>query len=67
MGKIGLLIDCLITFVITFIASSMVTLLYNIFTGNNAVPDWSVSIRFSVIFAIVLPVVNLLEKKRKVS
>lgn len=53
-GK-SILVDVVATFMLTLVVSVIVTYLYSLIAHGAGVIDWETSIRFAIIFAIVLP------------
>jgi len=64
MSSKSLLVDVVVTFVLTLVVSVIVTYLYSLFAHGAGVIDWETSIRFAIIFAIVLPGTRKLAGKR---
>jgi len=59
----GIILNVLLTFVITFIAAIIVTLLWNLFIEKNgAIVDWKTSFTLAIIIGLVIPIV---QKKNK--
>lgn len=62
-----ILVEAVITFCAAFVITSIVGYVYRLFLHSNAGVDWITSLKFGVIFAIVLPWVHYNEKKKKSS
>jgi hypothetical protein len=59
MKKQGLIIQILLTFVITLVTAIIVTLLWNlIIDKTGAIVDWKTSFLLAIIIGIALPVVK---------
>lgn len=55
--------DIAFVFIITFLASVIVTYLYSFIVHAGGRVDWETAFRLSIIFGIVLPLVRQREKK----
>lgn len=55
MSSKDFLVDVLVTLVLTFVVSAIVTYLYSLIAHGAGVFEWGTSFRLGVIFAIVLP------------
>ena len=49
------LVDCLTVFAVTLIVAVIVTFLWNIVVHGTSTIDWETSIRFAILFGIILP------------
>ena len=59
MKKQGLIIQILLTFVITLVTAIIVTLLWNLLIDKTgAIVDWKTSFLLAIIIGIALPVVK---------
>jgi len=59
----GIILNVLLTFVITFIAAIIVTLLWNLFIEKNgAIVDWKTSFTLAIIIGLVIPIVQSKDK-----
>jgi hypothetical protein len=63
IGKIELLKDFIIVFVITFVVSSAVTFIYNLIVHSQGSFDWATSFRFAITLGIIFPWLNYKKKK----
>jgi hypothetical protein len=63
MASKGLLTEVVVTFVLTFVVTLIVTYLYSLIAHGAGVIDWGTAVRFSIIFAIVLPGTRMLAQK----
>lgn len=52
------LVDGLSVFVVTMIVSVIVTLLWNYFAHGTTTVDWATSVRFAIMLAVILPVIE---------
>lgn len=53
----GLLFDILLTFVLTLVATGIVTLLWNLLIEKTgAIVDWKTSFIFAIIIGLVIPI-----------
>ena len=55
MTSKSFVVDMMVTFVLTLVVTVIVTYLYSLIAHGAGVIDWETSIRFAIIFAIVLP------------
>ncbi len=51
-------------FTITFVVAVLVSLFYNLIAHNRSVIDWPGSFRTAILFALVFPIVNQINRKR---
>jgi hypothetical protein len=63
MSSKSLLVDVLVTFVLTLVVSVIVTFLYSLIAHGAGAIDWETSVRFAIIFAIVLPGTRMFSQK----
>jgi hypothetical protein len=50
-----LLVDCVTVFAVSLIVSVIVTLLWNLIVHGASTIDWESSVRFAILFGIILP------------
>jgi hypothetical protein len=55
----------LIIFAVSFVVTVIVTFLYSLIFHGNGIADLETAFRLAIIFAIIFPVLGLIEKKRK--
>ncbi len=60
------LFEMVIIFLITFITSSVVVYLYNLLIHDSSFVEFTTSLRFAIIFAIIYPFINRYKMKHKV-
>jgi len=58
-------LEFLVIFSITLAAAVLVSLLWNLIAHGNTIIDWASSIRFALIFGIVLPLTNRVGKRKQ--
>ncbi len=51
-------------FVLVFIVSAVVSYLYSLLAHGQGIVDWAYSVRWALIFAIVLPVASELQRRK---
>ena len=56
--------EVLILFGIAFAVSLLVSYLYSLIAHGAGIPDWALSFRNGIIFAIIIPLVRRLDKRR---
>lgn len=59
------IVKFLIIFAVSFIVTLLVTYLYNLIFHNAANLEWGTAFQFAITFAVVLPVLEIFENKRK--
>lgn len=64
MKKLTFLRDFVITGVITFIVSLIVSYFYNLIAHGIGTIDWESVIRFAIIFGIIFPSIRAIDNKR---
>lgn len=64
MKKLTFLRDFVITCVITFIVSVIVSYFYSLIAHDTGTVDWESSIRFTIIFGLIFPSIRAIDKKR---
>jgi len=61
----GLFLSVLLTFVLTFISASIVTLLWNLLIDKaGAIVDWKTSFLFAIIIGLVIPIVRRMDNSK---
>jgi len=59
MKNKGLILSVLLTFAITFVTTSVVTLLWNLLIEKSGtIVDWKTSFLFAIIIGLVIPIVK---------
>ena len=65
MNTKKLLVNFLAVFAVTLIVSAIVTLLWNLVLHGARTIDWETSIRFAILFGIILPWMETRRSKEK--
>ncbi len=65
MKNAYLISDFLITLILTFAVSAVVTFLYNIIVHSQSVVDWGTSVRLAIILGVLFPLLHYRENKKK--
>ncbi|HET6325573.1 MAG TPA: hypothetical protein VFG04_12920 [Planctomycetaceae bacterium] len=60
-----LLVDFVSVFAVTLIVSAIVTLLWDLIVHGTSAIDWETSVRFAVLFGIILPWMETRRSKEK--
>ena len=61
-----LLVDFVTVFAVSLIISVIVTLLWNLIVHGASTMDWETSFRFAILFAIILPWIEMRRSKGRV-
>ena len=57
--------DFSVIFIITFIISLIVTYLYSLIAHGTGLVDWATAFRLAIIFGVIFPTLNIMEKRQK--
>jgi hypothetical protein len=58
-------VDFAVRFIVIFVTTIIVTLLWNLIRHGDANIDWATSFRLGIILGIALPIIRRMEKKEQ--